>query len=78
MSIHQRLMKEMEELPVDFQVRILKLVHFLKEEFFMSKRMDSEGREINALSEVDKIAIETGISDLARHHDHYLYGTAKK
>jgi hypothetical protein len=71
-------MKEMEELPVDFQVRILKLVHFLKEEFFMSKRMDSEGREINALSEVDKIAIETGISDLARHHDHYLYGTAKK
>lgn len=78
MSIHQRLIKEMEELPVDLQVRILKLVHFLKEEFFMSKRMDSERREINALSEVDKIAIETGISDLARHHDHYLYGAAKK
>lgn len=78
MSIHQRLIKEMEELPVDLQVRILKLVHFLKEEFFMSGRKDSERGEINALSEVDKIAIETGISDLARHHDHYLYGTAKK
>jgi hypothetical protein len=32
----------------------------------------------NALTDVDKIAIETGIQDLAEHHDHYLYGVSKK
>jgi hypothetical protein len=31
-----------------------------------------------ALSEIDEIALETGISDFARQHDHYLYGVSKK
>ncbi len=78
MSIQQRLIREIESLPVDLQGRILKLVHFLKEEFLLSRRKEPEREGINALLEVDKIALETGISDLARHHDHYLYGLPKK
>jgi len=32
----------------------------------------------NALADlVDECAIDTGISDLANQHDHYLYGTPK-
>lgn len=78
MTIQQRLMKEIEGLPLDFQERILKLVHFLRQEFFITPQRDSESKKINALVEVDKIAVETGISDLALHHDHYLYGIPKK
>ena len=29
------------------------------------------------LDNIDQIAVSTGISDLAEHHDHYLYGTSK-
>lgn len=78
MSIPQRLVKEIEGLPADFQERILKLVHFIKEEFLVNKKGESERKKINALLELDKIAIETGISDLASQHDHYLYGVPKK
>ena len=32
----------------------------------------------NALADlVDECAIDTGISDLAKQHDHYLYGTPR-
>jgi len=41
-------------------------------------KRESESGKLNAFVEVDKIALETGISDLARHHDHYLYGIPKK
>lgn len=78
MSIQQRLIREIESLPDDLQERILKLIHFLKEEFLLSKSKGHERKGINALLQVDKIALETGISDLARHHDHYLYGLPKK
>ena len=78
MSIPQRLVKEIEGLPADFQERILKLVHFIKEEFLINKKGEPERKKINALLEVDKIAIETGISDFASQHDHYLYGVPRK
>jgi len=78
MTIQQRLIKEIEGLPLDFQERILKLVHFLRQEIFITTQRESQCKKINALVEVDKIAVETGISDLARHHDYYLYGISKK
>jgi hypothetical protein len=71
-------MKEIEGLPLDLQEGILKLVHFIKEEFFINKKSEPERKKINALLEVDKIALETGISDLASQHDHYLYGIPKE
>ena len=38
-----------------------------------------EDHSWNALAElVNECAIDTGITDLAHQHDHYLYGTSKQ
>ncbi|MGE0544907.1 MAG: hypothetical protein AB7R89_32525 [Dehalococcoidia bacterium] len=34
--------------------------------------------EVHPLAKFTKYAIDTGISDLAEQHDHYLYGTPKR
>jgi len=67
--------KEIEELPVEMQEKVLKLIHFLKKEFFLQTKKRKKGK---ALLEVDDIAIETGITDLSLQHDHYIYGIPKK
>jgi hypothetical protein len=78
MTVKQQLMKEIENLPIDAQVKVLKLVHFVKEEILVLREKRSIEKKSNALADVDKIAIETGIQDLAEHHDYYLYGVSKK
>jgi len=35
-------------------------------------------KKANALLDVDKITIDTGITDLSSQHDHYLYGVPKQ
>lgn len=77
MTLQEQLIKEIEDMPKESQEKILKLVHFLKEELFAQKPKPSTPG-INALVEVDRVAVETGISDLASQHDHYLYGVPKK
>ena len=78
MTVKQQLMKEIEDLPVDAQEKVLKLVHFVKEEILVLRGKIFTEKKGNALADVDQIAIETGIQDLAEHHDHYLYGVSKK
>lgn len=75
MAIQAELKKEIEELPSEFQEKLLKLVYLLKREFFVVTKREKK-RE--ALLEVDNFAIETGIDDLASEHDHYIYGVPKK
>ena len=75
-TIKEQLIKEIEELPSDAQWKILKLVHFIREEIFMPEKVKS--KDMNALSDMEQFVIETGISDLSYQHDHYLYGTPKK
>jgi len=74
-AIQTELKKEIEELPKEVQVKILKLVRFLKNEFVL---VTKKGRKRKTLLEIDNIAIETGIDDLSIQHDHYIYGTPKK
>jgi hypothetical protein len=78
MTVKQQLMKEIEDLPLDAQEKVLKLVHFVKEEILVLRQKISTEKKGNALADVDEIAIETGIQDLAEHHDHYLYGVSKR
>ena len=78
MTVKQQLVKEIEELPLDAQEKVLKLVLFVKEEILVLREKISTKKKSNALGDVDKIAIETGIQDLAEHHDHYLYGVSKR
>lgn len=75
-TIKEQLIKEIEELPSDAQEKILKLVLFIREGILMPEKIKS--KDINAISDVDKFVIETGIPDLSYQHDHYLYGTTKK
>ena len=50
------------------------------------KKEEKGGTETNTgdagwedfLENIDEYAVETGISDLAENHDHYLYGTPKR
>lgn len=37
-----------------------------------------EDPSIKFLKNIDNIAVDTGIKDLAENHDHYLYGLPKK
>ena len=78
MTVKRQLMQEIEDLPLDAQEKVLKLVHFVKEEIFVLHQKISMEKNRNALTDVDKIAVETGIQDLAEHHDHYLYGVSKR
>ena len=78
MTVQQQLIKEIEGLPLDAQMKVLKLVHFVKEELFPAQAKKAKGKGANALADIDNIAIETGIPDLASQHDHYLYGVPKR
>jgi len=78
MTFKQQLIKEIEDLPLDVQEKVLKLVHFVKEAILVLREKISTEKKRNALADVDMIAIETGIQDLAEHHDHYLYGVSKR
>ncbi len=75
-SVKKKLIKEIEALPLEAQEKIFKLVCFMKEEIIESKK--AKTKVCNALMDVDKIAVDTGIPDLSFQHDHYLYGMPKK
>ncbi len=75
-TVKQQLIKEVEGLPDELQEKMLKLVHFMKEEFISPRKRKAKGA--SALLDIDKFTIDTGISDLSYQHDHYLYGVPKK
>jgi hypothetical protein len=77
MTVKQQLIQELEGLPPEAQKKILKLVHFLKDEILTSSQPKPGRKKVNALLKVDSLSIETGIADLAAQHDHYLYGVPK-
>jgi len=78
MTIREELAKEIEDLPPETQEKVLRLIRVIKGETVMSHRRKAGAKRTNALVEVDAIAIETGIPDLASQHDHYLYGVPKR
>ncbi len=78
MTVREQLAKEIEDLSPEGQEKVLKLIQFVKVEMLVSHSRKPTAKKSNALAEIDKIAIDTGIPDLARQHDHYLYGHPKK
>lgn len=75
-TVKQQIIKEVEEMPQELQEKMLKLVYFMKKELLTPKKKRLRGA--NAFMDVDKITIDTGISDFSYQHDHYLYGVPKK
>jgi hypothetical protein len=78
MDIQQQLYEEIEALPLDAQEKILKMVHFLKTEILTPMKSKPRKKAKNSLADLDLLAVDTGISDLAAQHDHYLYGSPKR
>lgn len=75
-TIKKQLIREIEDLPDELQEKMLKMMHFMKKEILAPKKKIS--KQANALLDIDKITIDTGITDLSYQHDHYLYGVPKK
>jgi hypothetical protein len=75
-TVKKQLIQEIEDMPDELQEKMLKLVHFMKKEILTPREKKAKGA--NALLDIDKITIDTGISDLSVQHDHYLYGVPKK
>ena len=78
MNIQQQLYHEIETLPMDAQEKILKMVHFLKTEILTPVKSKPKKKLMATLADLDSLAVDTGINDLAVQHDHYLYGMPKK
>ena len=78
MTLGEQLAKEIEDLPPESQEKVMRLIHFIKGRSFISPKGKTGARKSNALVDMDGIAIETGIRDLAEYHDHYTYGVPKK
>ena len=78
MNIQKQLYHEIETLPLDAQEKILKMVHFLKAEIFTPVKSKPRKKQLATIADLDLLAVETGIKDLAVQHDHYLYGMPKK
>jgi hypothetical protein len=78
MNIQQQLYNEIETLPMDAQEKILKMVHFLKTEILTPVKSKPKKKQLATLADLDSLAVDTGINDLAAQHDHYLYGMPKR
>lgn len=68
MNYERAILQELKSFPAEKLPLLLRLVRLLKEE---SPPVSEPSA--NALQDVDEFAINTGISDLALHHDRYLY-----
>lgn len=71
----ERILGELREISPQKLPTVLRLIKLLKDDFLSISK--SRNKKANALLDVDDFAIETGIPDLAKNHDHYLYGVGK-
>lgn len=71
------IIKELQDMPVEDMPKLLEIIHYLKTGMKESKKKEKVKKGKDPLFGLKNIAVETGIKDLAEHHDHYLYGVPK-
>jgi len=71
------IMKELQGTPERDLPKLLEIIQYLKRGMKESKKRELSVRGKDPLLGLKDIAVDTGIEDLAEHHDHYLYGTPK-
>ena len=71
------IIKELQDMPEEDMPKLLEIIHYLKTGMIESKKKIKYKKGKDPLFDLKNIAIETGIKDLAEHHDHYLYGLPK-
>jgi hypothetical protein len=71
------IIKELQDMPAEDMPKLLEIIHYLKTGIKESKKKEKIKKGKDPLFGLKDIAVETGIKDLAEHHDHYLYGVPK-
>lgn len=71
------IIKELQDIPDEDIPKLLEISHYLKEGMKKSREKAKVKKGKDPLLDFKKIAVKTGIKDLAEHHDHYLYGVPK-
>ena len=70
------IIKELQDMPEQDIPKLLEIIHYLKTGMKESRKVSApKGKD--PLLGLKDIAVETGIKDLAEHHDFYLYGAPK-
>ncbi len=72
-----KIIKELQDIPDEDMPKLLEIIHFLKTGMKESRKKVKLKKGRDPLLDLKDIAVETGIKDLAEHHDHYLYGVSK-
>ena len=71
------IIKELQDIPDEDIPKLLEIIHYLKTGMKESRKKVRVKKGKDPLFDLRKVAVETGIKDLAEHHDHYLYGVSK-
>ena len=71
------IIKELQDIPDEDIPKLLEIIHYLKTGMKESRKKVKVKKGKDPLFDLRKVAVETGITDLAEHHDHYLYGVSK-
>lgn len=65
----------MRDIPDEDMPKMLEIVHYFKTGMKESRKKVRVKKSKDP--DLRNIAVETGIKDLAEHHDHYLYSVSK-
>lgn len=72
----KKLQKEIEALPSEVLQEVKIFIKTLK--IKKASKESKKKKPYNVFDEIENAAVDTGINDWARNHDHYLYGTEKR
>ncbi|MBI4683503.1 MAG: hypothetical protein HY757_10460 [Nitrospirae bacterium] len=73
----KEILRELQDMPDEDMPKLLEIIHYLKAGIKESRKKVKVKKGRDPLFDLKDIAVETGIKDLAEHHDHYLYGVSK-
>lgn len=71
------IIEELQDIPDKDMPKVLEIIHYLKTGIKESRKRVKVKKGRDPLFDLRNIAVETGIKDLAGHHDYYLYGVSK-
>ena len=71
------IMRELQDVPAKNMPKLLEIIHSLKTGIKKREKKATVKKRKDPLWDLKNIAVETGIKDIAEHHDHYLYGISK-
>ncbi len=72
-----RLIEELKDIPDEDMPKLFEIIHYIKTGLKESRKKVRVKKGKDPLFDLKDIAVETGIKDLAEHHDYYLYRVAK-